>query len=122
MGCTSHCRSGLVEMAVTVGMKLALEDARSVQKSWNKTERRSRRERAGAGRAGGGAFPCAACSRGQRGGRKGAAGDRSGLSIFPSPGMKGLPLPSKNSGAQRSAFLLHPAAACVPVIPSASLA
>lgn len=27
MGCTSHCRSGLVEMAVTVGMKLALETA-----------------------------------------------------------------------------------------------
>lgn len=38
MGCTSHCRSGLVEMAVTVGMKLALETARSVQKSWNKTK------------------------------------------------------------------------------------
>lgn len=33
MGCTSHCRSGLVEIAVTVGMKLALETARSVQKS-----------------------------------------------------------------------------------------
>lgn len=33
MGCTSHCRSGLVEMAVTVGTKLELETARSVQKS-----------------------------------------------------------------------------------------
>lgn len=33
MGCTSHCRSGLVEMAVTVGTKLALDTARSVQKS-----------------------------------------------------------------------------------------
>lgn len=33
VGCTSHCRSGLVEMAVTVGTKLELETARSVQKS-----------------------------------------------------------------------------------------
>lgn len=33
VGCTSHCRSGLVEIAVTVGTKLALETARSAQKS-----------------------------------------------------------------------------------------
>lgn len=33
VGCTSHCRLGLVEMAVTVGTKLALETARSAQKS-----------------------------------------------------------------------------------------
>lgn len=38
MGCTSHCRSGLVEMAVTVGTKLALEAARSVQKSCRSEE------------------------------------------------------------------------------------
>lgn len=33
VGCTSHCRSGLVEMAVTVGTKLALDTASSEQKS-----------------------------------------------------------------------------------------
>lgn len=38
VGCTSHCRSGLVEIAVTVGTKLALEAARSVQKSCRSEE------------------------------------------------------------------------------------
>lgn len=73
VGCTSHCRSGLVEMAVTVGTKLALDTARSVQKSCGT-------QRGGGGGEGGAAVstPLRAAPRRPRGRAASAAPHESG--------------------------------------------